>query len=379
MCECEDDDAGECGCAGGLAPWPEITGLHVVLQHLRSEKETPFMLALLHKDDPQQAMRNMVYRGKVKLHGCNAGVHLRATETGSVEILPQSRTRVLSVNNDNAGFCNFALSKTEFFKAALPKAKEVFPDAQEITIFGEWCGPGIQKGVAVSAIGKKIWALFSLELHLPKETMLVTDPAQIQSCLPGLPKDVYLLPWHTSAECGESVTLDLTDDEQMQSQTAKINDLVACIDHDDPWVAATFGVHGTGEGVVWYPVSLVDERGLMTTKQFGGLSFKTKGVHHAMVVRPGKQHAPAQVNAEVASSIAEFAAMFVSEARCQQGIGEACGGTATKAKTRQFVLWISNDVKKESATELAASKLTWEKVDKAVATAARDWFLKHAK
>lgn len=95
-------------------------------------------------------------------------------------------------------------------------------------------------------------------MHTTDIALLVTDPAQIQHCLPPLPQDVHILPWHVSAQCGESLEFDFTNTAQIEQQTPQINSLVAEIDHEDPWVSATFGVHGTGEGVVWYPISLWD-------------------------------------------------------------------------------------------------------------------------
>jgi hypothetical protein len=39
-------------------------------------------------------------------------------------------------------------------------------------------------------------------------------------------------------------------------QVDEMNRLVEAVDTEDPWVRETFGVTGTGEGVVWYPVGL---------------------------------------------------------------------------------------------------------------------------
>jgi hypothetical protein len=43
----------------------------------------------------------------------------------------------------------------------------------------------------------------------------------------------------------------------------EMNRLVEAVDTEDPWVKETFGVTGTGEGVVWYPVGLDAADGTM--------------------------------------------------------------------------------------------------------------------
>jgi hypothetical protein len=43
----------------------------------------------------------------------------------------------------------------------------------------------------------------------------------------------------------------------------EMNKLVEAVDTEDPWVKETFGVTGTGEGVVWYPVGLDAPDGTM--------------------------------------------------------------------------------------------------------------------
>lgn len=46
-----------------------------------------------------------------------------------------------------------------------------------------------------------------------------------------------------------------------------MNRLVEAVDTEDPWVKETFGVSGTGEGIVWYPVGLDDAEGSMPVRR----------------------------------------------------------------------------------------------------------------
>jgi hypothetical protein len=82
------------------------------------------------------------------------------------------------------------------------------------------------------------------------------------------------------------------------------------------------------------------------------------------------------VDATVVASVDEFVALMVTEARLEQGLTVACGGGRDPKRTSTFLAWITADVRKESAAELEASKLTWAQVEKAVQTRARTWFLK---
>lgn len=77
---------------------------------------------------------------------------------------------------------------------------------------------------------------------------------------------------------------------------------------------------------------------------------------------------------EVAQDGEDYANMFVTEQRLQQGFEEVCKGRAVREKTHQFVQWMVKDVKKEGKDELEASKLTWDKVEPAIKRKAQLWY-----
>ena len=37
--------------------------------------------------------------------------------------------------------------------------------ARDIVVFGEWCGPGVEKGMAISAAKTKLFAVFAVQLE----------------------------------------------------------------------------------------------------------------------------------------------------------------------------------------------------------------------
>ena len=86
----------------------------------------------------------LMFKGTVKLHGTNAAVVLY--KDGRIQY--QSRERVLSLQQDNAGFMTY-MSGLD-----LSKLFQGIPFEDYIVIYGEWCGGNIQKGVAITGLPK---------------------------------------------------------------------------------------------------------------------------------------------------------------------------------------------------------------------------------
>lgn len=293
---------------------------------------------------------SVTYRGKIKLHGTNAGIRIQ-----DGEVVAQSRTQLISVQSDNAGFARWVDSKREFF-SKLP----------DITLFGEWCGPGIMKGTAVQAIPHKIFAVFAIVIGDSETGKFIHDPQKIEEILSNKPEDIHVLPWY-----GEPIQANFTSRAKLQAVADSLNSVVATVEPCDPWIKAVFGIEGTAEGVVYYPYW---DQPIIDRKQFSDLAFKAKGEKHKVV----KTKEAVQVDPEVAKSVEEFVALFVTEGRCEQGL-EAIGGVADPKNTGSFLKWFAADVIKESAVELEAANLTWDDVQKAVQSAARTWFIAKSK
>ena len=317
-----------------FAGFPDVEGFHNVVKHAGA------YFGGEHR-----------YRAKVKLHGTNAGVRIVNGEVGA-----QSRTSLLTPESDNAGFCRWVMENRDYF------ASLSFPD---ITIFGEWCGPGIMKGTAINQIPGKVFAVFAVVIGTGNDATVVSEPAKIEAMLK-LPDGLAMcvLPWY-----GDVVTVNYDDRENLVAVAEQLNRCVLEVEAVDPWVKSQFGVEGIGEGLVYYPGAGAD----VTRKVFSDFIFKAKGEKHRVV----KTKEAVQVDPEVAASIEQFVKMFVTEARCEQGLS-AIGGTADAKLTGGFLKWLCQDVLKESGDELEASELTWDQVNKAVQTEARKWFLAKA-
>lgn len=328
--------------------WPEIEAFHNIRKYAYSHPEILKGQSLVQ------------YRAKVKLHGTNSAIQILADGT----ILTQSRSQFITPENDNAGFARWVNDNKHLWLDSKDGARK------DVIIYGEWCGSGIQKGVAISGIGKRVFAVFAVRplggavAGTPIEDILWTEPDVLQEIVKGIP-DTYVLPWY-----GSPIDIDWAKlPTEFVNETTTINQWVESIETNDPWVEQTFGVKGTGEGLVLYPVSEAHQG----YNAFKDLVFKAKGEAHKNV----KTAAPAQVDPAIANGIDSFVEMVLTPARLEQGVNTV-GGLDVKL-TGKFVGWCLSDVEKENTDELEASGLTWNQVQKSLTDKARLWYLREAK
>ena len=292
----------------------------------------------------------ITYRAKVKLHGTNAGVQI--TTTGKVAA--QKRSQIITSQSDNAGFAAWVEKNLDYFAAS--------KTTENITIFGEWCGNNIQKGVAISRLKRKIFAVFAVQIGDDVTTIkkLEIRPEQIAKMLPQH-DDIYVLPFY-----GDPITINFGNEERLKFAAETISKMVEDVEKTDPWVKDTFEIEGVGEGLVMYPdVDKVVEKAAYTE-----YIFKAKGIKHQAV----KSQKVVSIAPEQAENIDRFVKLFVTEARLQQAVTEACEGQYDIKKMGDFLKWFSLDVKKESVAELEAADLTWKEINKSLMNDAKKWY-----
>ena len=98
----------------------------------------------------------LTFKGTVKLHGTNAGVCYNKVDG----IWYQSRENIITPEKDNAGFAFFAESNLGSFMALINiiHLKENLDTSKNtVTIYGEWCGGNIQKGVGITNLPKSFF------------------------------------------------------------------------------------------------------------------------------------------------------------------------------------------------------------------------------
>ncbi len=306
---------------------------------------------------PHLAPTPVKYRGKVKLHGTNAGIRL-----ADGEVRAQSRTQLISVGNDNAGFAAWVESHKAYWLGVWKANVGVNGEAPSITVFGEFCGPGIMKGTAINNIPTKVFAIFAVHVgESAEEGAVITNPDVIAVLLGNRPSDVHVLPWE-----GEEFTVNFADRESLEKTVASLNTIIQNIEPSDPWVKKTFGVDGIAEGIVYVPGA----GNVVSRKEYSDLCFKAKGEKHKVV----KTKNAVQIDPEVAKSVGEFVKLFATEARFEQGL-EAVGGATEIKNIGPFIKWVAQDILKESVDELEASDLEWSDVEKSIQTTARNFYL----
>lgn len=308
---------------------------------------------------------NVKYRSKIKLHGTNAAIRINAGE-----IKTQSRTRFVDlseVKDDHCGFVPWVNSNLDYWKNI---------DIGEITIFGEWCGPGIAKKCAIQKIPNKIFAVFAVMLGEVPEAEedqflyneMIFEPEEIEKILGfNKPADVHVLPWF------DEFCADYLSFEGLEIIAEFLNKKIEDIEKCDPWVKSVFGVEGIAEGIVCYPVEIGGSKNI-NRKQFSDFVFKAKGEAHKV----NKTKEAVQIDPEVAKSIDEFVENFVTVPRLEQAIMEV-GEILDVKKTGDFLKWILKDIEKESKLELEVADLSWKEVCYSLQKRARDWYLAKCK
>lgn len=318
-------------------PWSSIELLHNVVKTLD------------HLHELGQPHPLVEYRAKVKLHGTNCAVQVAGDG-----VFAQSRTTLLSPQSDYKGFATWVALSRQYFEGPLPG----------MVVFGEWCGPGVEAGMAISQAKSKLFVVFAIRYD---DGTIVYEPYQIRTLLPAAnaPPQLHVLPWE-----GSAITIAFSDRESLTAVANELNARVAAVEHEDPWAKNTLGISGIGEGLVFYPVSV--DGAAPPKERFEQLMFKAKGEKH----RTAGAKTAVQIDPSVVASAQEFVTLMVTEARLRQGLTEACNGVRDPKATRRFLEWVAADVRKESDAELAASRLSWSDVDKAVQNRAREWFRK---
>jgi len=292
----------------------------------------------------------IIYRGKIKLDGTNSSVQIH--EGG---LVPQSRNRNLSVENDNHSFARWVTLRQKFFQS-LPTG---------IVVFGEWCGQGVQSRSEISKHNQKIFCVFGIVSQSPDGVTrtLVDEPEEIQEILGDLPEDVFVLPWLTP-----EFDVHFGDPQHVNYVLKQINTWIDEVAKEDPWAKEVLGLEASGEGVVFYPRP-------SSYSQFEWAGFKAVSEK----TRTRKQPKAAQLSTEQLSSLDDFVETFVTEARLEQGVREACQGVIDTQLMGPFLKWFSNDVKSESQDEMDSLTETLgiapKMVMRVIMNKARTWFL----
>lgn len=311
--------------------------------------------------DPTKPVPTLRFEGTVKLHGTNAGIVASADTPDKLQF--QSRERVLTLEQDNAGFMATFEPHTNdllpVFHGVL--ANVDLTDAKAVAIYGEWCGGNIQKGVAIAGLPKMFVIFGAKAIFEDRETWLDVRAASydISVVRENTGLRIYSI-WEFPTY---NVVIDFANPELAQAEMVRITEEVeACCP-----VGKKFGINGIGEGVVW--------RAVDPNWNTSDTWFKVKGEKHSA----SKVKTLAPVDVEAAMALKDFVESAVTEARLEQGIHvmktEMLKELDVK-NTGDFLRWVVNDILKEEADTIAAGTFDAKKVGGAISAVARPWYMK---
>lgn len=302
--------------------------------------------------DYDRKLPTLMFEGTVKLHGTNAGIVFNM-ETG--EITYQSRERVLSLTSDNAGFMLWGMSQDNLWTHIFENIW-VPVDTKKIAIYGEWCGSGIQKGVAISQL-PKMFVIFSVAAFDSEEKRTWLDFSE-DELFKFENSSIYSIHDFPSYY----VEIDFNYPELAQNKMIEITEAVEA---ECP-VGKALGVSGIGEGVVWTCIT----PGWISSRNW----FKVKGEKH----QTSKVKTLNPVDIEAVQNIKSFVDATVTEARLEWALHNMINEKLLPFEMKSlgdFIRICYNDVVKEEQDVIVASQIDPKKIGSAVANVARPWYI----
>jgi hypothetical protein len=324
------------------------------------------LAGLVHDVKKMASFNNMAnptikFNGTVKTHGTNAGVSF----SSDGEYAIQSRNRIITVKNDNAGFAAFATKNIKSFMFIDKRLRILYPELKDETliIFGEWAGRGIQAGVSVTQL-EKFFVTFAVKVQENGDT-----PAYyLESHKWDWIKDESVRIFNVNDFTKYEVEINFNDAGLITDYVTK---LVDSVENECPigkTIAKKDGielVNTTGEGIVWV--------GNWNNQRF---VWKAKGEKHSNT-KSKRGHSAAPVDIEKSNNITEFIDYAVTENRMAQGITETFGDKDLDIRSLgAYLKWVANDTIEEEKLVLVKSGLIAKDVNKAISTKARQYFLK---
>lgn len=284
----------------------------------------------------------LTFKGTVKLHGTNAGIVYNAK---TKDIHFQSRENIITPQKDNAGFATWASGSYEVLDL-IDLIIDENPDVELIHIYGEWAGPGIQKGVGISGLENKKFFVFSI---------LVDGKEIFEDFNFG-----YNRIWDLKEFDTYTIAIDFNRPDNSQN---KLVELTLSVEEQCP-VARYFGLTGIGEGIVWKNYET-------------GLTFKVKGEKHSVTkVKTVKEIAA--VDIEKFNQLNDFAEAACSENRLKQGIDklrELGFDPLDNKNTGEFIKWVAGDIFKEEIDTITANEFDTKKLGGVISRKAREFYL----
>lgn len=289
----------------------------------------------------------ITFTGFVKLHGTNAGIGFDGENYWA-----QARERIISLTEDNAGFYVYAKKEEQHIKEILKKIKDE-TGYDEVIVYGEWCGAGIQKGVGISQLDKRlvVFDVCGVNINEEGESVKVYLDQYI-SLFESVDHNLF------NKNMFKTYSIDI-DFNNPELAVNKLIEMTISVEDECP-VAKYFGINnGLGEGIVF-------EAHVNGCK----LKFKSKGEKHSV----SRVKTLVQVDPQVVESIVAFVEYAATENRLNQGLNYMNeNNIEIKVENlSHYIKWVSNDIMKEEEDVLIANNLSYKQVGGKIANKARE-------
>jgi hypothetical protein len=322
------------------------------------------------KSIPQQTCYDLAIAGThnffangICVHNTNAAV-VHEVKTG--EIWAQSRSNVITPENDNAGFARFVKEHEDDFARVIRISKLVYgnsrvePAKDFVAVYGEWCGKGIQNGVGINEL-PKMFVVFAIRIYHGEnersdwfnftqiaDVFEMLDPASMN------PVGIYSITQFPTWK----VNIDFMNPEQSQN---KFIEITTAVEQECP-VAKQLGVSGVGEGVVW------------TCEDDHDLLFKVKGEKHSV----SKVKTLAAVDVEKVGQLKELVTNIMTENRMKQMLSEMKEKLGLEPEMKNlghFIKLCVQDALKEETDTIVASGFDIKEFTKVAPAVVKNWFI----
>ena len=299
----------------------------------------------------------VTFKGTVKLHGSNLGV----SENTPNGLWVQSRSNIITPEKDNAGSAFAVMNNKETWEnliAVVVARENIDTTKNTVSIFAEWCGGNIQKGVAISGLDKMavIFAVKVTPFDEELESFYINSDGLQDNDI-----GIY------NVDQFKTFSIDIDFERPDIAQNAMVA-LVDDVEKECPagkFFGRTSEDNQVGEGIVW-------------TAEYKGnrYMFKTKGEKHSS----SKVKTVAEVDTAKISGILEFVDYAVTENRLNQAIEQVFTSNDVEldiTKTGDFLRWIVGDITKEESDTMADNGLEPKDVNKYISQKARKWFMEY--
>jgi len=304
--------------------------------------------------DPSIKKPVLTAKGTVKLHGTNAGV----SYNNAHGMWAQSKEQIITIESDNAAFAFHAHSNEDFYTRSLKAFAEengIDLDVNTITVYGEWAGTGIQKGMGITHQPKSFF-VFGVKVTKPGDEDFKSFWINAEDFARNPEINVYNIYDFETYE----MEIDFSRPDLAQN---KMIDIMLEVERECP-VAREFSHIGIGEGNVW-TIEFKDEV----------YRFKVKGEKHA---GKSKVKTLKVVDSDKVNKIHELVDKVTPAWRLDQMVTESCnlmnGGHIDRAKLGDYLRMVINDVMKEELDVIAEAGLEPKDINKHISQIAREYF-----